>query len=98
MRHDNHIYLTIRLPIAELTIIEEVAKIAELKAGDVCNVLIAFGIVRERMLGRLPPTTYAADGQPGPQPPEAPATSRRSQPHAKRVPKPRAPNRRKPTR
>jgi hypothetical protein len=46
--------LKFRLPVEEVAILKEVAKIAEVSVEKVCNVLMAFGILRAKTAGILP--------------------------------------------
>jgi hypothetical protein len=44
--------LDLRLPRNELAALKEVAKIADMSVSQVCNVLLAFGILRARSILR----------------------------------------------
>ena len=46
--------LNLRLPVEEVAILKEAAKIADVSVGQVCNVLMAFGILRAKTAGILP--------------------------------------------
>jgi len=51
MKKESHV-LDLRLPRKEIAVLTEVAKIADISVSEVCNVLIAFGILRARSILR----------------------------------------------
>jgi hypothetical protein len=51
MKKENHVF-DLRLPRNEMAVVDEVAKIADMSVSEVCNVLIAFGILRARSILR----------------------------------------------
>ena len=51
MKKETHV-LDLRMPRKELAVLEEVAKIAGMSVSEVCNVLIAFGILRAKSILR----------------------------------------------
>lgn len=95
-KHAKPVIMNLLLEREIVAAIEFIAELNGLTISDVCNVLLAFGIYAHKK--RLPPTTYAAGGQPHPVAPGTPAFSRRLQPKPKRSATTEAPNRRKPTR